>query len=256
MAIVLGGDGVDAALAIGPSIVVDRLLFYTDAANSDSLITKNKAPLVQNVEIENVLNLVGAGSLDVSSANYIVPTYSTGSRGTLFTGTGGSSTDNTILSINPDINIGTTGTIDIWASPLPGGGRWVYGLTAGRGNTFLLDLTLGTTTLSIGTDDRNYNNQIVSLSKNKWYNIVLVFNGPNSKLYVNGQESPATSGANQSWWTGTGAIPNYTVTTVGYPLASLYSGDGYLGPFRLYSKNLSSQEVLQNYNAMKSRYTI
>ena len=256
MAIILGGNGVDAAVAVGPNIVTNGLVFYTDPATSDSLITKNSVPLAQDIEVENVLNLVGTGSLDVSSASFIVPTYTTGSRGTLFTGKGDNTTNNTRLLFTPDINIGTTGTVDIWVKPVTStnGRQWLYGLTSGTSNTVILNLALGTT-LTIATDDRNYNSLLVSLSKNEWYNIVLVYNGANSKIYINGQEHPATSGATNTWWKGT-TIPNYTINMLGASPDAGFSGDGYLGPLKLYNRNLSTQEVLQNYTAMKSRYTI
>jgi len=252
MAVILGGSGIDAEVVVGPNIATDGLLFYIDPADTTSLVTAGNIPLVEAAEIDKVYSIIGTGSLDVDSSTFVVPKYYPSNNGILFTGDG---TNNGRLNFTPDINIGTTGTIDIWVKPVAGGGRWLYGRIVGGTTTYLLSVTLVTTTLTITADSNNYNSIGISLSNNQWYNISMVFNGVNSKLYINGQEHISTSGATNTWWRGS-TIPNYTIIVLGNETSAASSGDGYLGPLRLYNKNLSSQEVLQNYNAMKNRYTI
>ena len=82
-----------------------------------------------------------------------------------------------------------------------------------------------------------------------WYHVIGTFNGVNNTLYINGvQETTTTTGA-------TNIPTTYT--------AALYLGDYGAGAFpgaeniaisRIYNRALSAAEVLQNYNATKSRF--
>lgn len=97
-------------------------------------------------------------------------------------------------------------------------------------------------------------------SSGNWYNVVTTFDHNGStytrKIYVDGvldsNDTPTTMAA----WTGVSNSSN--ITTVGAMSTNGSSPtqafNGSLGPQLIYSKVLSASEVLQNYNALKSRF--
>ena len=97
---------------------------------------------------------------------------------------------------------------------------------------------------------------INNLSNNVWYNITLVedYSGGNTTItaYLNGTY--------YSTYNGTGKYPIYYAGAefyLGYDnSAAQYRYGGYIGPFMVYDRALSAQEVAQNYNAIKPRYGI
>ncbi len=89
---------------------------------------------------------------------------------------------------------------------------------------------------------------------NTWYNVVLVYNDPYQRLFVNGVAVDTIPVATRS------APPN-AYFAYGRPdgAAGIYMGltgyfNGYIGSAKLYSRGLSDEEVLQNFNALKSRF--
>ena len=89
------------------------------------------------------------------------------------------------------------------------------------------------------------------MSANTWYNIAWVFNYSTKlkQIYVNGVFD--TSGGTVGYG-GTG-----TNTEIGrYPWAPSYLMSGNIAVVSLYNKVLSASEVLQNYNAMKPRFSL
>ena len=91
----------------------------------------------------------------------------------------------------------------------------------------------------------------IALSANTWYNIAWVFNYSTKlkQIYVNGVFD--TSGGTVGYG-GTG-----TNTEIGrYPWAPSYLMSGNIAIVSLYNKVLSASEVLQNYNAMKPRFSL
>lgn len=97
--------------------------------------------------------------------------------------------------------------------------------------------------------------QIVSTSQfetNTWYHITWVFNTTNStiKVYVNGQLDKTTS------ITGTFNTNTYkTFSGLGYYSGGSHRLNGKLGNFMIYNREITASEVLQNYNALKHRFT-
>jgi len=85
------------------------------------------------------------------------------------------------------------------------------------------------------------------LSYNTWYNIVATTSGNSHTVYINGA-SVGTATANGPW-----SASNESIT-----LGSAVSIHAYLtgnmAVSRIYNRGLSSNEVLQNYNAIKSRF--
>ena len=93
-----------------------------------------------------------------------------------------------------------------------------------------------------------------TLSNNTWYNAVGVFTGSQTKLYLNGLEdtTPYTTTFYRQTNSTNGTIGVYWYN--GGPWQS-NDMDGQIGPISFYkSKALSANEVLHNYNALKSRF--
>mgnify|MGYP003114220491 CR=1 FL=1 len=92
-----------------------------------------------------------------------------------------------------------------------------------------------------------------TLSDNTWYNTTAVFTGAAMHLYLNGVEdgTPISTNFLRITTSVNGAIGTYWYNN------GPYSGDfnGEIGPISFYkSKALSANEVLHNYNALKSRF--
>jgi len=86
----------------------------------------------------------------------------------------------------------------------------------------------------------------VNMVINKWYQVSFTSTGTSSTLYLNGN-SVGTSVHSPSGWGS-----NYYLGTI-----IIVSGEylkGNIGNTFIYNRALSSQEILQNYNAQKSRF--
>jgi hypothetical protein len=122
--------------------------------------------------------------------------------------------------------------------------EWGYGLrTAANGNTFM-EIGNGTTSLQ---------SSLTALTTNTWYQVVGVWTNVSSNslsLYINGNLIGSISHSFTS-------IKN---TTSPLYLGSFNGGqfsqwlNGRMGVVRIYDKSLTSSEILQNYNADKSKY--
>ena len=109
--------------------------------------------------------------------------------------------------------------------------------------------------VSIAISSYFYSNVIsVSNAYNEWMDITCVIDWSNDifKLYKNG-----------SFVNSTGIVPttyaygNPTVVAIGDNNSTGNTGDflkGSIGPVRIYNRELTASEVLQNYNAQKSRF--
>jgi hypothetical protein len=125
-----------------------------------------------------------------------------------------------------------------------GPGDWGYGLrTAANGNTFM-EIGNGTTSLQ---------SSLTALTTNTWYQVVGVWTNVSSNslsLYINGNLIGSISHSFTS-------IKN---TTSPLYLGSFNGGqfsqwlNGRMGVVRMYNKSLTGSEVLQNFNADKSKY--
>ena len=90
-----------------------------------------------------------------------------------------------------------------------------------------------------------------TLFSNNWYNVYVVWK-PNNfvKLYVNGVLDASF----------TMTVPSVRSSTVGWTLNkannSTTNGNIIVGAFHVYDRDLSSTEILQNFNAQRSKYNI
>jgi len=116
--------------------------------------------------------------------------------------------------------------------------RYVIGANTGSGAGLYTDVT-GNTTININT----------------WYQIVTTYDGLNMKSYVNG-----ILDINTTWSNGIG----YDDTNNRVLVGSVYTKNsgpvaffkGSISDVQTYNRALSAAEVLQNFNALKGRYSI
>ena len=94
----------------------------------------------------------------------------------------------------------------------------------------------------------------VSSHYGKWLHVVGTYNGTDQKLYFNGVEVSS----NADTWTNKGAATNEIHVGAGIGTSNTalkYGLDGQIGNIQIYNRALSVTEIIQNYNAQKSRFT-
>jgi hypothetical protein len=176
----------------------------------------------------------------------------------------------------PVINTGNVFTVQVWAkiSRFGGGMAWNRGTLvnnsynwggntgffffvtsqAGSGSSYAATPGMETFSIAIGQDVTGASAYIGSLTNyvNKWVNLTAVLNGTNPiKLYINGVEVSSYAGQGN----GPSSI-NYTSNFVlgSRILESCDFTQGAIGSVHMYNRSLSATEILQNYNATKSRF--
>lgn len=82
---------------------------------------------------------------------------------------------------------------------------------------------------------------------NRWYHTAWTWNGSSSIIYVNGISDASYSHSAASSGTGNIILGQYTFD-------NSYAWSGRIGSAKIYNRSLSASEVLQNYNAQKSRF--
>ena len=224
---------------IGPNVALDGLILNMDAASKYSYIgsgvnwvdlTKNRfnGTLVNGPTFNSGNNgsIVFDGINDYVSFGFD-PTSFTSLLGTSFT-------------VNTWIKpTGTNGTIAVFR-PYPGAGPYPV--------VFQMNI-LSTNFYFIHGDGNTYAYAIAPCpSLNSWYNVAGVRDGNVSSIYVNGvfiNSATAVMGA----YIGT---PTLTVGRINN--ASPYFFTGNIANVSIYNRSLSSNEIFQNYNALKTRY--
>jgi hypothetical protein len=91
-----------------------------------------------------------------------------------------------------------------------------------------------------------YETTVLSINTNIFKFITMTRNGTSVLIYINGKyQTNLTIGTD---------IGNFTNPQVGITNTTLYPLNGSITSFKLYNKTLNAQEILQNYNATKSRF--
>jgi hypothetical protein len=219
----------------GPQIVRNGLVLTLDAAD------KNSYP--------------GSGTsvLDVSGNNNALtingsPTYSV-SQGWTFTN---GSTSNYMIR-NPITMPTTTLTLEVWCKTTIGGtGIVSYASTAADNDWLLFDpsnLSLYTANGAVASG--------ISITDGKWKQVVRTSNRSTGAevLYVNGVSVYTTTLAAGALVTSGGALvlaQEQDSVGGGFDPAQAFGGN--ISIVKLYNRELSATEVLQNYNATKTRF--
>ena len=129
--------------------------------------------------------------------------------------------------------------------------------TADEGHYFLIyqqrrtNIGLGWATGGVGANNEIYSYiqatatlTGVVTELNRWYCVALTYNNTSLKIYVDGVEKASATRTAES-------MSGYDVQ-FGGPFGNYFNGN--IGPVKIYNKELSASEVLQNYNALKSRF--
>ena len=242
----------------GPDIVTDGLVFSIDPANKRSYPGTGTT-------WSDISGHMNNGTLTNG------PTFDSGNGGSIvFDGTNDSviGTSSSLLSFGNGSS-DTPFSLTVWAylhstssfpliskyrSYSPFRGEYSFGIVSGKLNFQCVDGGATTRVRRISTG---------VLSTNTWYNIVATYNGNSTDggitEYVNGQVFPS-DGANQGVnYVAMERAGDPSELTVGVYLdegntAYQANADGKISNAQVYNKELTAQEVLQNYNATKNRF--
>lgn len=231
---------------IGQDIVLNGLILYYDAGFSGSFVTSNNF----------WYDLSGLGNTGTLVNG---PTFSSDNGGSIrFDGTN----DQITLSSQPVLT--NQVTLECWtqfnnvinATPP----HYGIGFLAGRENGYrLLVSTAGFTWVCATTNNSWYSTGTtadynVTAATSSWWHVVGTYDGSNNRIYVNGVLR--ATGSNISGNVLTGNQP----FKIGYPgnlspgVNTVLALNGRVAETRLYNRALTGSEILNNYNADKSRF--
>ena len=124
--------------------------------------------------------------------------------------------------------------ITVWGNP------WVW-LLENPSNTLRFRITAGGADVNIADSETH--------PLNTWLHVVGTYDGATKKIYVNGELK------NSSAQTGALASPGGT-PKIGTFQGTNYCMSGKIGSVRIYNKDLTAEEVLQNFEAGRGRYGV
>jgi hypothetical protein len=224
----------------GPgNIVTNGLVLYLDAANYLSYVSGS-----------TTWRDLSSSNLSGSLING--PTYSSGNAGHIrLDGTNDYITLPTIGFAPPSV------TVDVWVRQYSSnniGYIWVMdnydnpelrlGVSTNKFQVYFYDLPYGYITSTLST---------TTLNTSSFFNVTSTITSGSQKVYVNGNLEISTTG-NYNTNT-TGSLYEQTLGTYNRPSPG-YNGYGSYdyGIYKVYNRVLTASEVLQNYNAQKSRF--
>jgi hypothetical protein len=172
----------------------------------------------------------------------------------------GSAFANAYLGFGTTLNTSAGYTFEVWAQPAASStsytllGEWQNN-TVDSGWTDAQMGFLSNNRISAGYYSGATAIAPTVTSGGTWYNIVFTYNGVNNgNLYVNGSKVATTGYVAKS-------NPTSTFLSLGKPdgVGSYLGGvannfTGNIGAWRVYNRNLSDADILQNYQALASRY--
>jgi len=224
------------AFTYSPKIVTDGLVFAVDAANKKSYPGSGTT----------WSDLAGSNNGTLTNG----PTFDSGNGGSIvFDGT------NDYVSFSNFTSVASTGTVCQWFKPAISWSNsnpsqhirlsgihvnWEFGRTNASGGTGGFTFDLGTAE-SVTTLQTTWSNTL-------WYNMVVTWDtsANTSKVYVGGILDN-TGTATNSTSTGT-----FEVGRSPGGLTQLWYGN--IASVKYYNRVLTAAEILQNYNALKSRF--
>jgi hypothetical protein len=150
--------------------------------------------------------------------------------------------------VNQNILSDISGTISMWVNPKsqPVGSYYLFAAFGANSNRFYINYIANGFYVVRGNPFTAINSPSIPLL-NKWSNIILTWNSSSFSGYLNGI-SFGTTVLNT-----TGSTTNFTIGGYTTPLGSAVF-EGGISNVQIYNRNLSQQELLQNYNATKTRF--
>jgi hypothetical protein len=232
------------AFHFSPKIVTDGLLMYLDAANTKSYIGSG-----------TTWNTISKGSINGTLING--PTFSSANGGSIV-----------FDAIDDFVRIGVGSnwypmstsavTFDAWVkSPGLGSGNIQNGIISLGYGLFLIMTSAGNIQLGVYDVITSGLSYVISANvntlDNKWHHIVSTNDGLTSKIYIDGVFNSSNSALfygdiKPEWY---GSLCGVGINA-NNPLVTSFNGN--ISIVKVYNKALSAQEVLQNYNATKTRF--
>jgi len=222
------------AFGNGPRIVTNGLELSLDAADRNSYVSGSTT----------------WRDLSSSSNNGTLtngPTFDTINGGRIYLdGT------NDYVALNSSIASSSPFTLDFWYYPTRVNSSYdqIYSSPDNTDLQLFFHAVSKTLTTSIENVEIATSFTLSAGNINQWYNIVWTYNYANRFVYVN--NSVVQSNADTTAYTNNSS----TVAIGSLPSGGSYFLQGYLGSARIYNRALSATEVLQNYNAQKSRFNL
>jgi hypothetical protein len=238
-----------------PKIVTDGLIFYLDAANkksypgSGTYVNSLMGGVTGSVENGVGFSSNNKGYFEFDGTN----DYINLGHGDIFSFGDGSSDSPFSMSAWVVIDQADSFTIaNKFDYPNYKAGEWqFYCATDSKLYLVLYDESVG----SYGAYNYIYTGTLTSL-EGQWLNIVGTYDGRGGalaynglKIYINGVVQSITTAAYATYV----AMHNTAWDTYINKIGSYYS-PGNVATFQVYNKELSTSEILQNYNALKYRF--
>ena len=233
------------AFQFSPKIVSDGLVLYLDAANSKSYsgtgltwsdLSRSRVDgALVNSGSGLTFNSSNGGSLTFDGSNDYI------NMGNTSLGITAGSTQITLEAwIYPTAFISYRGLISRIASSGAFGGWMIY-TDGDSGNR----LGFAVNVSGIWSVLPN----IGSLSTNRWYHLTGTYDGSSMKIYVNGLQSNSVSKPGTIQY-----ASSLNNLVIGWNTSGASYFPGNISITKIYNRALSESEVLQNYNATKSRF--
>ncbi len=226
---------VEPVVPAGPSIITNALVFNVDAANTSSY--SGTGNVWNDLSGSNNIKFYSSSAYNVN-AN---PTFSSDGGGSLIT------TGIFGKSIN---NSGITGSVarsmEAWVKFNSVAGNAAISI-GGQVNSQLYELMAYSNNV-IEHYWGNFTQSSTVLATNTWYNIVIVYDGTtNHYIYINGVQvgfsaTPTLNTSNTPIYIG----PAVTTTWGAF--------DGKIAALRIYNRALTSSDVTNNFNVLKTRF--
>jgi len=229
------------AFAYSPKIVTDGLVFAVDAANKKSYPGSG----------------ITWSDLSVNGNNGTLtngPTFDSGNGGSIV-----------LDGTNDYIDFGNIGItlycIDIWyylTSEITGASGFKpffrfsnQGVQEGVGFGAVTGFLSNETLTMLGQTPGYERTGIFDVIPSGWNNFVFNWNGSNYDIFLNSSQKTVSYGTANS---GHVSLISSTGFYLGQGYQSSQIGDGKFSSTKIYNKALSSTEISQNYNALKSRF--
>jgi hypothetical protein len=226
-----------STLSGGPNIIVDGLVMYLDAANRYSYVSGSTA--------WNDLSRGGNNGTLING-----PTFNSANGGSIvFDGINDYVNLGNPLTLSLNMNI----TLSTWinSTTLFSSQNFPPFIIKGINVSYMLFGNSLTNQIRIRIGDNNIANAVDSIStisSNIWYNVVGTYDGNNIKIYINGVLD------NQKARIGTIPTGSDNIIMGFNPSGEALVYNGRISNTQIYNRALSAQEVLQNYNATKTRF--
>ena len=223
----------------GPQIVKSGLVLHLDAANPKSY------PGTGTTWSDRAGNLNGGVVNNGTLVNG--PSFSSANMGSIgFDG----SNDYVDMSTSPNLTNSLTVCVFVNISLITGLNQVIYGPSANGSDNWI---SISNNRAQIyATQVSDVNNFSITgntvIEANKWYHITGIVNNNIISLYVNGvfDVAPSTQTFTVGGWNSTARI--------GQRATGQFPFNGRIACLQGYNRALSATEVLQNYNALKSRF--